>query len=82
MKDRAFKVVRFELDDQELSFEGPARPDVLRAWKARFARMGGLKSFFGQEFPAFRDEFIRCLSGKEHRSLCKVVYCVGTRGRG
>ena len=65
-------------DDTELSFDGPATPEVIEAWRDRFARMPLLKSLCGDEFDAVRDEFLACLSMREHRSLAKV-YCVVAR---
>jgi SAM-dependent methyltransferase len=65
-------------DDAELSFAGPATPEVLEAWRARFDRMPLLKSLCGDELDAVRDEFLACLSLREHRSLAKV-YCVVAR---
>jgi SAM-dependent methyltransferase len=79
LRGQGFKVTSVTLEDQELSFDGPASQDVVQAWKDRFHRMGGLKAFLGREFPIFQDEFIRCISARNHRSLCKVVCCVGVR---
>jgi len=33
------------VEDQEVSFSGPAMPDVLEAWRARFGRMQLLRNF-------------------------------------
>jgi ubiquinone/menaquinone biosynthesis C-methylase UbiE len=79
LKHHGFEVISVRLQDEELSFNGPAHPDVIKAWSDRFVRMGGLRAFLGQKLPAFEDEFIRCLSSEEHRSLCTVVCCIGTR---
>jgi SAM-dependent methyltransferase len=79
--DNAGFVVREKnLLDRELAFEGPALPEVLDAWRARLARMVGLKRFLGDSFEEFEIEFLTCLSANTHRSLCRVVCCVGTRG--
>jgi SAM-dependent methyltransferase len=79
LSGQGFRVTSVTLDDQELSFDGPASADVVQAWKNRLARMGGLQVFFGSEFPTFQDEFIRCISASDHRSLCNVVCSVGVR---
>jgi len=79
LEKNGFTVTSLLLKDKELSFAGPADPDVVRAWDDRLNRMGGLKSFFGAGFTAFREEFMRCITSAEHQSLCKVVCCVGTR---
>ena len=80
LRSNNFEVTSVMLKDQELSFDGPATQDVIRAWEDRFVRMGGLKRLLGSEFPAFRDEFIQCISARDHRSRCKVVCCIGSRG--
>jgi hypothetical protein len=41
--------------------------------------MGGLKSFLGAGFADFTGDFIRALQSPQHRALCRVVCCVGTR---
>jgi len=79
-QNAGFAVQVRELADQELSFEGPARAQVLDAWRARLARLVGLRRFLGAGFAQFQDEFLRCLIAPEHRSRCRVVCCVGTRG--
>jgi SAM-dependent methyltransferase len=80
LESQGFRVTTTELPDRELAFDGPASPEVLEAWRARFARMGGLQSFFGKGFADFTDGFIRALESPQHRALCKVLCCVGRRG--
>jgi SAM-dependent methyltransferase len=79
LESEGFGVTTTELPDRELAFDGPVSPEVLQAWRARFARMGGLKSFLGNGLGDFSDSFIRTLESPQHRSLCKVVCCVGRR---
>jgi SAM-dependent methyltransferase len=67
------------LQDQELSFTGPALPEVIDAWRARLDRMKLLKDFAGGSFQGLRDEFLGCLSKPEHRSTAKVYCCIATR---
>ncbi len=74
-----FQVQEIMLNDQELSFAGPAAPAVLQAWTDRLGRMGGLAAFLQDQYGPFREEFLRALSAKNHRSHCRVVCCVGTR---
>jgi SAM-dependent methyltransferase len=74
-----FQVAQFELDDSEFSFQGPAEPLVLDAWRLRFERLGGLRRFLGPDFADFRVEFLGCLASEAHRSHCRVLGCVGTR---
>lgn len=63
-----FRVTReFTLPDLELSFDGPARPDVLEGWRARFERM---------KLHAVADDFLACLADPNHRSRAKVCCAV------
>ncbi len=79
LESQGFEVEQYDLNDLELAFDGAATPEVLNAGRARFARMGGLKAYLGNAFAAFTDGFIRTLESEEHRSLCRVRCCVGTR---
>jgi len=79
LESQGFRVTSTELPDRELAFDGPASVDVLNAWRSRFARMGGLKSFLGKDFTDFTDRFVRALESPQHRALCRVVCCVGRR---
>ncbi|HEY6455123.1 MAG TPA: class I SAM-dependent methyltransferase [Steroidobacteraceae bacterium] len=79
LETQGFSVATTELADRELAFDGPASPEVLKAWRARFSRMMGLKAFLGRDFPDFTDGFIGALESPQHRALCKVVCCVGRR---
>jgi trans-aconitate methyltransferase len=67
------------LEDDELAFIGAAPPDVLDAWRKRLARMGGMHEFFGDRFPAVRDELLESLTASSHRSQCQVHLVVGRR---
>lgn len=64
--------------DRELSFDGPAQPAVIDAWRSRFDRMQLLRDFCGAEFNKVREEFLACLSHVDHRSLAKVYCCIAT----
>jgi len=61
--------------DAELSFDGPARPDVTRAWRNRFDRMQLLRERPG--FEAMREDFLAGLGHPDHRSHAKVYACMG-----
>jgi SAM-dependent methyltransferase len=80
LESQGFHGATAELSDRELAFDGPASPQVLEAWRARIARMKGLKSFFGDGLTGFTESFIGTLRSSDHRALCKVVCCVGKRG--
>ncbi len=65
------------LDDAELAFNGPARPDVLTSWQERLSRMTGLKRYLGDEFPAFHKAFLAALTAEAHVSRTRVFMVVG-----
>jgi ubiquinone/menaquinone biosynthesis C-methylase UbiE len=67
------------LKDQELSFHGPACPEVLDAWRARFTRMKLLRDFCGPRFDQVREEFLHCLTRADHISTAKVCCCIATK---
>jgi SAM-dependent methyltransferase len=67
------------LVDLELSFDGPAGPEVIEAWRDRFKRMKLLREFCGQGIDQVEDEFLNCLTRADHRALAKVYCCTGTR---
>jgi SAM-dependent methyltransferase len=65
--------------DQELSFDGPARPEVVEAWRRRFDRMTLLRKFCGADFESVREEFLGCLNHPDHRSSAKVYSCIALK---
>jgi SAM-dependent methyltransferase len=67
------------VQDQELSFDGPARADVLDAWRARLDRMRLLHDFCGAAFEQVRTEFLGCLASPHHRSFAKVYCCCASK---
>jgi hypothetical protein len=67
------------VEDEELSFSGPARPEIVDAWRARFDRMTLLRDFCGPEFEVVRDEFLACLTHADHRSEAAVYGCIATK---
>jgi SAM-dependent methyltransferase len=67
------------LEDRELSFGGPAAPQAVDAWRARFDRMTLLREFCGGQFERVRDEFLGCLTRADHRSTAKVYCCIAAK---
>lgn len=65
------------LEDDELSFGGAAPADVLGAWSARLARMGGLKAFLGDQFSDFEQAFMDALRTESHQSRARVIFVLG-----
>lgn len=72
LQTAGFVVTRhFTVPDRELAFDGPAAPEVLDAWRARFDRMTALRSC--------GDAFLRTLADPQHRARASVHVCVATR---
>ncbi len=67
------------LADQEFSFTGAARPEVLAAWRGRLERMQLLREACGAEFELLEDEFVGCLARADHRSRAKVTCCIAVK---
>jgi SAM-dependent methyltransferase len=80
LEGSGFEVVKaFDLEDPELCFSGPARPEVVDAWRDRFNRMKLLRESCGSEFDAIREEFLACLARPDHCSQAKVQCCIGIK---
>lgn len=78
--DTGFNLIREEhLADHEFCTNGPLSEDAIFSWKNRLQRMKGLKEFFGINYLSFVEEFLACLSSPEHKSKCKVVFCLGIK---
>lgn len=67
------------LPDKELSFSGPATPEVVDAWRKRFQRLPHLRALCGPEFSAVQTEFLSCLSRPNHLSTAKVISCIAVK---
>jgi SAM-dependent methyltransferase len=66
-----------DLEDGELTFQGPADPDVDAAWRARLARMPRLCSATA---PGFADRFMATLRHPDHRSHSRVKAVIAKTG--
>jgi SAM-dependent methyltransferase len=64
------------IPDLELAFDGPAQPEVVLAWQARFARMARLQDFCGPRFHQVRDDFLAALMHADHVSQARVCCCI------
>jgi len=69
------------LEDQELSFSGSARFEVLDAWRSRFNRMKLLRDFCGPDIDQVQEEFLGCLKRADHTSAAKIYCCIATKER-
>lgn len=75
-----FSIVKYQtVRDRELSFDGPAEPAVLEAWRARFLRMRLLQDFLAAGFTSVMDEFLDCLGRADHRSEARVYFCLAMK---
>lgn len=80
LEEVGFAVSRkLTLKDRELSFDGPAGPEVIEAWRRRFDRMTLLRDFAGSDFENLREEFLRCLIRPDHHSVASVCSCIAAR---
>jgi len=80
LESSGFNLVKIlTLEDQELAFSGPARSEVLSAWRARFERMRLLRDFCGSRIDQVQAEFLGCLMHAEHRSVAQVICCIATK---
>jgi len=68
-----------QVPDRELSFDGPAEPEIVQAWLKRLNRMNGLRDLCGSNFERVRGDFLGALIRSDHRSSAKVWCCVATR---
>lgn len=67
------------LPDAELSFEGPALPEVIEAWGNRLDRLKLLRDLAGPGFDDLREEFLQCLASPEHQSTARVCCCIAVK---
>ncbi len=75
-----FTIVRTTtLEHPDLAFDGPAPPESVEAWRARFERMSLLRTHCGARFDEVRDELLAALTHRDHRCTSKVYSCLATR---
>ncbi len=78
-----FQVVAAHLlPDRELSFTGPADPDVLEAWAARLDRMGLLLERSREAGLQIRAALLDCLASPAHTTESHVHFCLARRDQG
>ncbi len=70
-------VVDESRSDKELSFNGPAEEQILKAWGNRLNRLVALEEFFGREkYPGIKQEFLDCLAKGNHTCEAEVIFVV------
>jgi ubiquinone/menaquinone biosynthesis C-methylase UbiE len=69
-----------DMDDPELTFNGAAEPEILKAWNSRFERMDYFRKHIGRgAFLKLKDEFLNCLASDEHVSGTIVKFIVARK---
>ena len=66
--------------DKELSFNGAADEQILKAWENRFSRLMALQEFFGKEkYSNIKLEFLDCLTKENHSCKAEVKFVVAKK---
>lgn len=66
--------------DRELTFDGSAEPQILKAWANRFDRMLLFKEYLVKiQFSKIKKEFLDCLSNEKHTSKTIVKLIVAKK---
>ena len=66
-------------EDAELAFQGAAPPEMIEAWRHRFARMKKMQGYFRNRFAPIRDRFLECLSSPLHPSDASLVLVIARK---
>ena len=76
-----FRLVHVDDDvtDAELNFTGAATPDVERNWRARLARMQGLRNHFPAQYDALCGEILASLQSAAHAKRRNVRLVVAVK---
>lgn len=65
------------MPDPELTFSGPASPEIYTAWENRLERMYGFRKFLGDVvYLQVKKEFLNCIKMKEHFSKTVVNFII------
>lgn len=66
--------------DKELSFNGAAGEQILKAWENRLSRLKVLQEFFGEEkYSNIKLEFLDCLAKENHTCKTEVTFVVAKK---
>ena len=68
-----------DVSDAELNFAGAATGDVERNWRARLARMQGLRNHFAAQYDDLCGEVLNSLQAATHAKRNNVRFVVATR---
>jgi SAM-dependent methyltransferase len=81
LTDEQLSIINDEFKfDKELSFNGPADPQILTAWENRFDRIHALGEFFGKEkYPNIKFEFLESLTKEDHTCNALVRFVIARK---
>jgi SAM-dependent methyltransferase len=65
----------FDVPDDEFCLDGPVGPGIAAAWRRRLEGMSLLREHCGTAFSTVRDDFLHCITSREHRADSRVC-CV------
>ena len=69
-----------DLTNPELSFNGPASKEIIKAWDDRFERMNMFREYTGENnFVKIKNEFLYCLTNKNHESRTIVKFIIAIK---
>jgi ubiquinone/menaquinone biosynthesis C-methylase UbiE len=79
-KEKLSIIINENKHDKELSFNGPADEQILKAWESRLNRLIDLQEFFGKEkYSDIKLEFLDCLAKENHTCKTKVRFVVAKK---
>lgn len=80
-KDAGFSIVHEEnVNDEELTFNGPAEHQIIKSWEGRFDRMFRFKEYVGEKkFNKIKNEFLNCLVKENHKSKTIVKFMIAKK---
>ena len=81
MEENGLDIIVAEDDwyDRELNFNGKASQEIIETWKSRLERMVKLKSHFGEKYIEFSNDFLKLISGEDHKLNGGVKFYVGIK---
>jgi ubiquinone/menaquinone biosynthesis C-methylase UbiE len=79
-KEKLSIIINEKKRDKELSFNGPADEQILKAWENRFDRLIVLQEFFGKEkYSDIKLEFLNCLANESHTCKTEVTFVLAKK---
>jgi hypothetical protein len=70
------------VNDIELSFNGPAGAIIIVSWKNRLDRLAGFQNTVGSDqFQKIKSEFLNCLRDERHECSARVKFVIAKKSR-